>query len=99
MCIHFFRCDSCCTILFCGKKCLQEANNSYHYWECKQGTSIFKCIGIAHLALRLLLETSRANSNNDQIYDLLTHIDDFKSLELYQYSLVIYICYKHFIYF
>jgi len=77
--------------LFCGDKCFQEARNSYHRWECKQGTSIFKCIGIAHLALRLTLETSQANSNNDQIYNLLTHIDDLKSLELYQYSLVIHI--------
>ncbi|KAL4132470.1 hypothetical protein QTP88_009613 [Uroleucon formosanum] len=80
-------CNNCCTILFCGDKCLQEARNSYHRWECKQGTSIFKCIGIAHLALRLTLETSKANSNNDQIYNLLTHIDDLKSLELFQYSL------------
>ncbi|CAH1725534.1 SET and MYND domain-containing protein 4-like [Aphis gossypii] len=80
-------CDNCCTILFCDNKCLQEAKNSYHRWECKQGTSIFKCIGIAHLALRLTLETSQGNRNNDQIYNLLTHIDDFKSLELYQYSL------------
>ncbi|XP_060860952.1 SET and MYND domain-containing protein 4-like isoform X1 [Metopolophium dirhodum] len=80
-------CDNCCTILFCGDKCLQEAMNSYHRWECKQGTSIFKCIGIAHLALRLTIETSQANSNNDQIYNLLTHINDLKSLELYQYSL------------
>lgn len=74
--------------MFCGDKCLQEARNSYHCWECKQGTSIFKCIGIAHLALRLTIETSQANSNNDQIYNLLTHINDLNSLELYHYSLV-----------
>ncbi|XP_015377732.1 PREDICTED: SET and MYND domain-containing protein 4-like, partial [Diuraphis noxia] len=80
-------CDNCCTILFCGDKCLQEAKNSYHRWECKQGTSIFKCIGIAHLALRLTLETSRANRNYNHVYYLLTHIDDLKPLELYQYSL------------
>lgn len=82
--------------MFCDNKCLQEAKNSYHRWECKQGTSIFKCIGIAHLALRLTLETSQGNRNNDQIYNLLTHIDDFKSLELYQYSLVIFIFYNNF---
>jgi len=85
--------------LFCDNKCLQEAKNSYHHWECKQGTSIFKCIGIAHLALRLTLETSLGNRNNEQIYNLLTHIDDFKSVELYQYSLVIFLFYKILIYF
>lgn len=77
--------------MFCGEKCRQESWDSHHRWECKQGISIFKCIGIAHLALRLALETLHSNKKNDQIYNLLTHIDDFKSLELYQYSLVIYL--------
>jgi len=81
--------------LFCGDNCLQEARKSYHRWECKEGTSIFKCIGIAHLALRLVFKTFDRNSNVNHVDNLLTHIDDLKSLELYQYSLVIYLFYKN----
>jgi len=77
--------------LFCGKKCRQESWDLYHRWECKQGTSVFKCIGIAHLALRLTLETLRPGSKNDDVHNLLTHMNDLKCLEIYQYSLVIYL--------
>lgn len=90
--INFFSnsCFNCCTILFCNEKCRQESWDSYHRWECKCGTSVFKCIGIAHLALRLMLETLCSDGKNDEIYKLLTHINDFKSIELLQYCLVIY---------
>jgi len=90
----FYSCHNCSTILFCCEKCRRESWNSFHCWECKEGTSIFKCIGIAHLALRLTLETLHLDNKNYPIYNLLTHIEDFKSLELYQYSLVIYLYYK-----
>lgn len=76
--------------MFCGENCLQESWNLYHCWECKQGTSIFKCIGIAHLALRLTFETLRPDSNNDKIHSLITHINDLKLEELFQYTLVIF---------
>lgn len=89
--LYFHSCDGCCTVLFCSEKCRQESWNLYHCWECKWGTSILKRIGIAHLALRLTLETSNSNNENDQIYNLLTHIDDIKLKEMYQYCLVIYL--------
>lgn len=76
--------------MFCNEKCRQESWDSFHKWECKQGISILKCIGIAHLALRLTFNTLHPDSkNNDQVYDLLTHIDDLDSTQLLHYSLVI----------
>ncbi|VVC39982.1 Tetratricopeptide repeat,Zinc finger, MYND-type,Tetratricopeptide-like helical domain,SET domain [Cinara cedri] len=85
---HSIPCEHCSAILFCSEKCRQESWDSFHCWECKQGPSILKCIGIAHLALRLSFKTLNPSSKNtDQIYNLLTHIDDLDPIQLLQYSL------------
>ncbi|XP_050422098.1 SET and MYND domain-containing protein 4-like [Adelges cooleyi] len=83
---HSIPCKGCSSILYCSIECREKSWELYHCWECKQGASIFKCIGIAHLALRLTLETCQ-NTNNEAVNNLLTHINDFNSLELYQYCL------------
>ncbi|XP_050540761.1 SET and MYND domain-containing protein 4-like isoform X2 [Daktulosphaira vitifoliae] len=85
--LYSIPCNECSTVLYCSKMCQKKSWESYHCWECKQGTSIFKCIGIAHLALRLTLKTLFFNSENEKIVNLLTHINKFNTLELYQYCL------------
>ncbi|RVE49605.1 hypothetical protein evm_005737 [Chilo suppressalis] len=49
-------CASCSRSVYCGAECRTRGARLFHQWECEAAQSnIFPTIGIAHLALRVLL--------------------------------------------
>ncbi|XP_071100414.1 uncharacterized protein [Haliotis cracherodii] len=53
-------CDTCSGVVFCSEECLDTAMKSYHYAECKYHDLIQRSeLGMAHLALRMVLKPGR----------------------------------------
>ncbi|XP_039763788.1 SET and MYND domain-containing protein 4-like [Pararge aegeria] len=53
-------CSSCSRSVYCGEECRERAACSFHRWECTAAQfSLFPTIGIAHLALRVLLVSTQ----------------------------------------
>ncbi|XP_023940800.1 SET and MYND domain-containing protein 4 [Bicyclus anynana] len=49
-------CNLCSRSVYCGERCRARAAQSFHRWECVAAQcALFPTIGIAHLALRVLL--------------------------------------------
>lgn len=51
-----FPCHVCTKVCYCSPKCQEESWNSYHWFECGK-LSLMEKIGIAHLAMRIILVT------------------------------------------
>lgn len=84
--LFHYRCQVCTTALFCNEQCRDDAWSRYHKWEC-DGLEVCHSIGIAHLGLRVALMVD-ASEQYKQVYELVTHIDDMKAEDIYQYALV-----------
>ncbi|XP_028163407.1 SET and MYND domain-containing protein 4-like isoform X1 [Ostrinia furnacalis] len=52
-------CGTCSRSVYCGEECRARGSRLFHRWECSGAqAAIFPTIGIAHLALRVLLITA-----------------------------------------
>ncbi|XP_063239952.1 SET and MYND domain-containing protein 4-like [Bacillus rossius redtenbacheri] len=48
-------CERCADGAYCGAACREKAWRAHHRWECAGGLRLLQSLGIAHLALRVLL--------------------------------------------
>ncbi len=95
-------CLKCTQIRYCSDDCVNQSWNRYHSHECGN-LDLMKDIGIAHLALRILLvsgideaiKVSTSNSselpylnNYSSVYGLVDHSNDFPLEDILNYTLV-----------
>ncbi|KAI5640313.1 SET domain-containing protein [Phthorimaea operculella] len=57
--VNLVPCETCSRSIYCSVGCRERARQEFHQWECVGAQAdIFLTIGIAHLALRVLLITA-----------------------------------------
>ncbi|KAJ2954066.1 hypothetical protein O0L34_g2280 [Tuta absoluta] len=57
--VNLVPCATCSRCIYCSVACRERAQQQFHQWECRGAQAdIFLTIGIAHLALRVLLITA-----------------------------------------
>ncbi|KAG7205129.1 hypothetical protein KM043_005500 [Ampulex compressa] len=83
-------CASCVDTLYCDMKCCNEAWYSYHRWECRGSRmGLWKEIGIAHLALKVLLmcTTTTDRTKFNEVQKLVTNFDKVTRGDLIAYGI------------
>ncbi|KAI5700775.1 hypothetical protein M8J75_002758 [Diaphorina citri] len=79
-------CNECILAVYCSESCRREAWLRYHRWECHGALRLLEAVGIAHLALKLILVSSHSDRYKE-VYHLETHLQDMRPEDLYQYVL------------
>uniref|UniRef100_A0A8D9AGY5 Protein-lysine N-methyltransferase SMYD4 n=1 Tax=Cacopsylla melanoneura TaxID=428564 RepID=A0A8D9AGY5_9HEMI len=79
-------CNECILAVYCSEVCRSQAWSLYHRWECHGALHFLETVGIAHLALKLILISGTSERYND-VYHLETHLQDMRPEDLYQYVL------------
>ncbi|KAK0181455.1 hypothetical protein PV327_003741 [Microctonus hyperodae] len=85
-----YPCRGCPHVLYCSKKCWSISWLSYHKWECVgYEMSIWKQIGIAHLALKVFFSSIETHDNTkfNEVQKLVTNIDKLSTDDLIIYSI------------
>lgn len=59
-------CTSCTNTLYCGECCRDSSWQEYHKYECSGGLELLQSVGIAHLALRVVLKADPLCSENSK---------------------------------
>ncbi|OAD52317.1 SET and MYND domain-containing protein 4 [Eufriesea mexicana] len=83
-------CTTCLNTFYCDNKCLSEAWTSYHCWECPGSQmELWKNIGLAHLALKVLLtcSTTKDEIKFNDIQNLDTPFDKLPAESLILYGI------------
>lgn len=87
----FSRCRGCMELSYCSPECWASSWPSYHKWECPgYQMGIWRQIGIAHLALKVLLISVSTTEifRFNQVQKLVTNIDKQSDDDLMVYSVV-----------
>ncbi|KAK0178103.1 hypothetical protein PV328_002084 [Microctonus aethiopoides] len=85
-----YPCRGCPHVLYCSKKCWSISWLSYHKWECVgYEMSIWKQIGIAHLAVKVFFSSIEIHDNTkfNEVQKLVTNIDKLSTDDLIIYSI------------
>ncbi|KAJ0183978.1 hypothetical protein K1T71_000401 [Dendrolimus kikuchii] len=86
-------CTVCSRSVYCGVKCRSHAWNNFHKWECVGvQCDLFPTIGIAHLALRVLLVSAsagfppvpKAESDPSTAFDLFNSYSRLDNIAIYK---------------
>lgn len=89
--IFHFSCRTCLELSYCSSKCWSSSWPNYHKWECSgYQMGIWRQIGIAHLALKVLLisVTTTEILQFNKVQKLVTNIDKLPEDDLMVYSIV-----------
>ena len=93
-------CLKCTQPRYCSEECRSNAWSRYHQYECT-GLDLLHSVGIAHLALRIVLmaglsrllkfrpQIEKQESFNDdysRVFSLESHLDDLEPDDLFQYT-------------
>lgn len=90
-------CLKCTQPRYCSEVCRSTSWSTYHQFECGGGLDLLHSVGIAHLALRVILVAGlpnllrfQADASCDkkyrQVFDLVTHVDSLNQQDLFQYT-------------
>lgn len=79
-------CNECILAVYCSEVCRLNSWNQYHRYECYGGLHLLESVGIAHLALKIILISSMCDRYKEVVH-LETHLKDMRPEDLYQYVL------------
>lgn len=91
LCGVSYPCRNCSEIGYCSPKCWRESWGMYHQWECPgYNMGIWKQIGIAHLAIKVLLVSGTTEDTRkfNEVQKLVTNIELLGDDDLMVYSIV-----------
>ncbi|XP_063982204.1 SET and MYND domain-containing protein 4-like [Diachasmimorpha longicaudata] len=85
-----YPCRGCIEVSYCSPKCWRESWGLYHRWECPgYEMGIWRQIGIAHLAVKVLLASSTTKDIEkfNEVQKLVTNIEKLSDDDLMVYSI------------